>query len=372
MRHLALAGDGRGRRHARRCAVGARRAAPPEAQALLEVVCIAGAPISLEVAAQACRLDASGARAVASLRVATLVREIQRGRKPDARAVSRPRARVGRRRHRKRAPRGSSTRASRSRSRPRGEPRDPQLLLRNFLLAELPQRAARYAEEAAQRSEAAHAFDQAAELWRTALDMMPRDADDRRRVLLRLGEALVHAAAVPRRPTCYLGRGGGRRSRDPPRVPAPRRRAAHDQRPHRARARATLEALLAEIGVASPKTPRGCVRVAALAPRPRARARPRVSRALIAARSPTPRCSCSTCSRSPRTSLAMIDVDPRHGLPDPPPAHGAAASATASTSRVRCCSSRCSTRRARTAARAKAADRALEIGADRRIRTSAA
>ena len=59
LRHLDSRRRGSDAGDARRCAVGAHRAARPEARALLEVVCIAGAPISLDVAAQACRLDAT-------------------------------------------------------------------------------------------------------------------------------------------------------------------------------------------------------------------------------------------------------------------------------------------------------------------------
>src|SRR5690606_38908809 len=85
-----------------------------------------------------------------------------------------------------------------------GEQGNPQLLLRHFRLAQLPERAARYAEEAALRSLAAHAFDQAARLWRIALDIKPRDVEDRRRILLRLGEALVAAGRGAEAAEVYL------------------------------------------------------------------------------------------------------------------------------------------------------------------------
>jgi serine/threonine protein kinase len=53
-----------------------------DARGLLELVCIAGAPLSLDVASSACRLDGSAlARAISSLRVASLARELQRGRR---------------------------------------------------------------------------------------------------------------------------------------------------------------------------------------------------------------------------------------------------------------------------------------------------
>ncbi len=230
----------------------------PEARALLETVCLAGAPVSLEAAGQACRLDATMvARAVGSLRAATLVRETKRGRIPAIEPYhDRVREAVG----------GGLDAAWRRELHARiayaleasNEPRDPQLLQRNFLLGGLPDRAARYAEDAAQRSEDAHAFDQAAELWRAALDAIPRDADDRRRILLRLGEALINAGRGADAAEHYLAaaEGADRATR------LECHRHAAEQlliSGHIAPGIAALEALLAEIGVSSPKTPRRTV-----------------------------------------------------------------------------------------------------------------
>ncbi len=165
----------------------------PDAHTLLEVVCVAGAPIGAEVAAAASRLDPTAlGRAAASLRVAGLVRELHRGR---GLALEPYHDRV------REAVQGRLSTPARRDLHARlaaalegsGEARDPQLLLRHFRLAELPDRAARYAEEAALRSLDAHAFDQAAELWRNALELVPRSVDDRRRLLIRLGEALIAA-----------------------------------------------------------------------------------------------------------------------------------------------------------------------------------
>jgi eukaryotic-like serine/threonine-protein kinase len=228
----------------------------PNARSVLEVVCIAGAPISLEVAAQACRLDATAiTRAVASLRVATLVRETQRGRlialEPyHDRVRESVEGRIA-----KEARRDLHARIAYALE-AAGEPRDPQLLLRNFRLAEIADRAARYAEEAAQRSEAAHAFDQAAELWKTALDAIPRESRDRSRVLLRLGRALVSAGRGAEAAKYYLAAAEGvdRATR------LECHRSAAEQlviSGHIAPGIAALGSLLAEIGVASPKTTNG-------------------------------------------------------------------------------------------------------------------
>ncbi|MBV8760210.1 MAG: protein kinase [Deltaproteobacteria bacterium] len=255
VRHLALSGDSAAA-DTLDDALAARVALlKPEAQSLLEVVCIAGAPLPIDVAAQACRLDSTVSRSVASLRVAMLVRETQRGRRLTLEPYhDRVRESVANGIAKDRRRELHQRIAYALEAAP--EPRDPQLLLRNFLLAELPQRAARYAEDAAQRSEAAHAFDQAAELWRTALDIMPRDADDRRRLQLRLGEALIRAGRGAEAASCYLAaaEGADRATR------LECQRHAAEQlviAGHIAPGLAALESLLAEIGVASPKTSRG-------------------------------------------------------------------------------------------------------------------
>jgi tetratricopeptide (TPR) repeat protein len=225
----------------------------PNARSVLEVVCLAGAPISLDVAAQACRLDPTATtRAVAALRAATLVREGQRGRHI---AVEPYHDRV------RESVEGRIAVESRRDMHARiafaleaaGEPRDPQLLLRHFKLAEVGDRAARYAEEAAQRSEAAHAFDQAAELWKTALDAIPRDPRDRSRMLLRLGQALVSAGRGAEAAKHYLAAAEG--------VDRATRLECHRYAAeqlvisgHIAPGITALEELLAEIGVAAPKT----------------------------------------------------------------------------------------------------------------------
>ncbi len=257
LRHLDLAGAKGEASATLDDALSARAALlRPNARAVLEVVCIAGAPISLDVAAQACRLDATAVtRAVASLRVATLVREAQRGRhialEPyHDRVRESVEGRIAPEQRRDLHARIAFALEA------AGEPRDPQLLLRNFKLAEVADRAARYAEEAAQRSEAAHAFDQAAELWKVALDAIPRDPRDRSRVLLRLAQALVSAGRGAEAAKHYLAAAEG--------VDRATRLECHTDAAeqlvisgHIAPGITALEELLAEIGVAAPKTTRG-------------------------------------------------------------------------------------------------------------------
>ena len=231
-----------------------------DARSLLELVCIAGAPISLEVASSACRLDGTAlARAIASLRVASLAREVQRGRglglalepyhdrvrESVAGRIPEPRLREL---HARLAVALEAI----------SEQGNPQLLLRHFRLAQLPERAARYAEEAALRSLAAHAFDQAARLWRVALDLKPRDPSDRRRLLLRLGEALVAAGRGAEAAEVYLEAADG--ADRPTRLDCHRHVAEQLLISGRIeRGVESLHALLAEIGITAPATPRGAL-----------------------------------------------------------------------------------------------------------------
>ncbi|HUS32434.1 MAG TPA: protein kinase [Kofleriaceae bacterium] len=229
-----------------------------DARALLELVCIAGAPISLEVASSACKLDGTTlARAIASLRVATLAREVQRSR---GLALEPYHDRV------RESVSGRIPEAQRRELHARlaialeasGEQGNPQLLLRHFRLAELPERAARYAEEAAARSLAAHAFDQAARLWKTALNLSSGDATDRRRLLLKLGEALVSAGRGAEAAEVYVeaAEGADRATR----LDCHRHVAEQLLISGRIeRGVASLQALLAEIGVRAPATPKAAL-----------------------------------------------------------------------------------------------------------------
>ncbi|HVK73999.1 MAG TPA: protein kinase [Kofleriaceae bacterium] len=226
-----------------------------DARQLLEAICVAGAPIGAEVAAAACRLaPAEVRRAAASLRAATLVREAHRGGRltlepyhdriresvaarlaPDARAELHGRL-------------ATAIESS-------GEPRDPQLLLRHFQLAGRAERAAPYAEEAARRSLDAHAFDQAAEMWRTALALVERTRDERRPLLLQLGAALVAAGRCAEAADVYLEATEG--ADDRTRLECQSRAA--EQLLISGRLTPGLEVLdrlLAQIGVQAPATPR--------------------------------------------------------------------------------------------------------------------
>jgi tetratricopeptide (TPR) repeat protein len=130
--------------------------------------------------------------------------------------------------------------------------------LRHFRLAELPERAARYAEEAAARSLAAHAFDQAARLWKIALNITTRDEVDRRHLLLKLGEALVAAGRGAEAAEVYLEAAQG--ADRPTRLDCHRHVAEQLLISGRIeRGVGSLQELLAEIGVRAPATPRAAL-----------------------------------------------------------------------------------------------------------------
>jgi tetratricopeptide (TPR) repeat protein len=258
LRHLDSLGDGT--RTATLDAALTSRVAllRDDARGLLELVCIAGAPISLEVASSACRLDGTTlARAIASLRVASLAREVQRSRglalepyhdRVRESVTGRMAEPLRRELHARLAMALESS----------GEQGNPQLLLRHFRLAELPERAARYAEEAAARSHAAHAFDQAARLWKVALNLSMGDGNDRRRLLLKVGEALVAAGRGAEAAEVYLEAAQG--ADRPTRLDCHRHVAEQLLISGRIeRGVNSLQALLAEIGVRAPATPKAAL-----------------------------------------------------------------------------------------------------------------
>ncbi|HTJ42448.1 MAG TPA: protein kinase [Kofleriaceae bacterium] len=225
-----------------------------DARHLLECVCIAGQPIGSEVAMHACRLEATAVgRAAASLRVASLAREVSRGRglalEPyHDRVREAVQHRLGveaRRVHHARLAAALEAHGG----------RDPQLLLRHFVLGGMPERAARYAEEAATRSMDAHAFDQAADLWKTALELVPRKPDEKRRLQLQQGAALVAAGRGAEAAECYLAAVDGA----DPATRLDARKNAAEQLLISGRIERGIEVLfelLTDIGVHVPSTPR--------------------------------------------------------------------------------------------------------------------
>ncbi|CAN5829543.1 hypothetical protein BH11MYX3_BH11MYX3_02740 [soil metagenome] len=225
-----------------------------DAMELLGTICVAGAPITFEVAMAASKLDTTTLpRAVAALRVANLAREMHRGRvlalEPYHDRVRE--AILARLDETQRvALHGRLAVALEEGVRTR----DPHQLFRHFLQAGLAERAAHYAEEAAEHSHRAHAFDQAATLWRGALKLIERTADDKRRLFMRLGEALAAAGRGGEAAAAYTAAAEG--ADQATRLVCQRHIAEQLLITGRIeRGVATLEALLKEIGVPSPVSP---------------------------------------------------------------------------------------------------------------------
>jgi predicted ATPase len=166
---------------------------PEDARRLLEVIAVAGAPLARPVAAAATELDGEReATALAVLRAAKLVRsrrsqdqyelETYHDRiretvtaRLDAAARSRLHLRVA---HALVA-RGNA---------------DPEALVVHFQEGKDGRKAAEFAARAAEKAVEALAFERAASLWRSALDLPSISPDAARALRRKLGDALNHRA----------------------------------------------------------------------------------------------------------------------------------------------------------------------------------
>jgi len=206
------------------------------ARRLVEVVCVAGAPLAQTTAALAAGLGAGAAgRATSVLRTSHLVRTMG----ASAADVIEPyhdRIRETVLAHLEPGPRRALHEALANALEAGGAARaDPQVLVRHLEAAGHAGRAATQAVRAAERATDAVAFDQAAEFFRTALRLGthagdevgeagdpgeageageagdPGDSDERRALRIRLGEALVNAGRGKEAAAAYLeaARGAG-------------------------------------------------------------------------------------------------------------------------------------------------------------------
>ncbi|MEM9558165.1 MAG: protein kinase [Acidobacteriota bacterium] len=161
------------------------------ARRLLELVAVAGRPLSLAAGARAAALGTREAAAISSLRAARLLRveapggverlEPYHDRVREAVLDGLDEASLA-------ALHGHLAHALEA----VGDA-DPETLAAHFRATDEDERALGYAVSAAERAERALAFDRAARLYRLALELMPRDARDRYDLRLRLGRALADA-----------------------------------------------------------------------------------------------------------------------------------------------------------------------------------
>jgi len=238
-------------------AIWARVSVLPEPQrGLVELAAVAGEPIALETLRLAAELDrAEFVRALGVLRVAHLLKG-RGGRDTDRIETYHDRVRESvlqelpeetmEGRHRRLAIALESSIAGRER---------PDLLVRHLVGAGQAKRAAECAAEAAARAGEALAFDRAAALYRTALEIGTYDTDARSRLGVALGEALANAGRGAEAAEAYLDAAEGASK-------ATRRecqRLAAEQlliTGHIERGLATIGDLLAEADAPIPATPR--------------------------------------------------------------------------------------------------------------------
>ncbi|HXU70501.1 MAG TPA: AAA family ATPase [Polyangia bacterium] len=229
----------------------------PEARRFLEVLALAGGPLPLKVASAAAELDsAAGARLASVLRVAMLARS------PGQRAQDlvepyhdRVRAavagRIGARAGELHARIADALQGT-------GE-HDPHLLVHHLEGSGEPLRAADHATRAAGLAVDALAFDQAAELYSTALRLGQQSVEERRKLHVQLGDALSLAGRPVEAASAYLE------------VLENADRAARIEYRRRAaeqlligglveRGLAELRVVFGEVGLHLPETPRGALR----------------------------------------------------------------------------------------------------------------
>ncbi len=257
VRHVAIAGE-RDREALRLDdAIWARASNLPSlARHVLEIVCVAGAPLPQETLAQAAKLQlADFMQRVALLRVGNFLRS---GGARGADVVEPYHDRVREavfanieaealvERHRRIAIALETSGAVVAR---------PELLVRHLEAAGETQRAAELAAEAAQRATNALAFDRAVQLYRSALRLGEYHGDVLVSLRIALAEALVYAGLGPEAAEEYLA---AAQDAEPATRLDCERKAAEQLlvSGHIERGIATLTGVLAAHGVRLPKTPR--------------------------------------------------------------------------------------------------------------------
>jgi hypothetical protein len=230
--------------------------APPSARALLEVLAVAGAPITREVAAHATRqqhpdLD----KAASMLRVMWMARS-GGVRKSDFIECYHDRVRSAVLAHLSEHERiNLHRRLAIALARVGAARSDPHALVRHLEAAGDHRVAAHHAAEAGARATALLAFDQAAAFFRKSLALGDHEPDDARAIWLQLGEALINSGRGAEAAEAFLSAASG--------ADAPTRMRCH----HRAAEQLLLSghieqgleataALLAELDVPLPPTPR--------------------------------------------------------------------------------------------------------------------
>jgi len=227
----------------------------PPARRLLEIFAVAGAPLSIDIAAGAADLGpADRDRWLSLLRVAHLVRtNVARG--ADAVEPYHDRVREAVLAHLDAETRRRDHARLADALEALGDDADPRIVVRHLLAAGETQRAARQAERAAQLAGDAFAFDQAAEFYRAALELSDQDEADARALRMRLADVLRDGGRGVEAAEAYVA---AARGADAATRLECRREAAHQLlvSGHIERGLESLAAVLGEIGATLPATPR--------------------------------------------------------------------------------------------------------------------
>ncbi len=135
---------------------------------------------------------------------------------------------------------------------------DPESLMIHWRGAGVPEKAARYAALAADQAASALAFDRAARLCRIALELLPADALERRGLEARLGDALANAGRGAEAADAYLRAVPGANAAEALDL---QRRAAEQRlrNGHLDGGLAILRSVLTKVGMTLPRTPRSAL-----------------------------------------------------------------------------------------------------------------
>ncbi len=229
---------------------------PQEARRLLEVVAVAGRPVDLEAARQAAELGGESQAALTTLRGASLIRlrgmrehdqiEPYHSRVQQAALAGLDAQALARIHHRLALALESSGRA------------DPETLALHFQAAGEAERAADFAIAAADKAREALAFERAAGLYRFALELDVRTAEDLRRLRRDLGDALTNAGRCAAAADAYLSAAEGAKTAAALEL---RRRAAEQLliSGHLERGLEILRSVLLSVDMGFPETPQRAV-----------------------------------------------------------------------------------------------------------------
>jgi eukaryotic-like serine/threonine-protein kinase len=177
-----------------------------DARSILELVAVAGQPVSEEIAARAAGL-VHGDRLVPVLRTHSLIRTSG---PPELRQIETYHDRIresllaGLSEERERQCHLQLAAALQTSDQP-----DPEILATHLLGGGATEHGARYAAEAAERAAAALAFERAAHFYRLAIDALPLEETSRRRLRAALAETLANAGRGAESAAAYLSAAKG-------------------------------------------------------------------------------------------------------------------------------------------------------------------